>query len=169
MATTYCDDDDVISIAGEAFINACIDDDEDGVISVAEEAYTTSAIERAAVEMNSALNNQYKLSDLAGNDWCKWCNAYLAVWNLAARKNNPPPASVIAAVDQFKEQLSEARWGRFQIPEQSPSFDHSPSVSNLRPEAYKQTMPARVVEEESTRAVPTEGIQREVAFTPGPF
>lgn len=170
MATTYCDQDDVQAICGEPFLITCCDDDMDGVLSATEEGYITAAIRRAAVEMNSALDNQYTLSDLANNDWCLECNAYLTVWYLAARKNNPPPASVIEAVQMYREHLAEARWGRFQIPEQAPSFDHTASVSNFKPELYKTHNPIRVSEEESTRTPPdSETAKRNVSDQPGVF
>lgn len=167
MTTTYCDEDDLISIMGEPFIVAQSDDDMDGTLSATEATHATTAINRAAVEMNSALDSQYILADLANNDWCKWCNAYLAIWNLYARKGNPPSPSVIEAVQTFREHLSEARWGRFQVPEQAPSFDHTGSVSNFRPEMYKVDAPIRVIVEESTRDAPGENIKRNQAGLPG--
>ena len=167
MTTTYCDQDDVISIMGEPFIIAQCDDDMDGTLSTVEATHITTAIRRAAVEMNSALDAQYILSQLSTNDWCIECNAYLTVWYLYARKGNPPSPSVIEAVQVFREHLSEARWGRFQIPEQAPSFDHTGAVSNFRPELYKIEAPIRVIGEESTRDDPGENIKRHQAGLPG--
>jgi hypothetical protein len=83
MAQTYCDEDDIVSIIGEPTLLVCIDDDQDGVRSDDDDDKVTACIERAAVEMNAALANQYVLSELASNDWCKWCNAYLAVYYLS--------------------------------------------------------------------------------------
>lgn len=146
---------------------ACIDDDQDGVESVAESAYVTDAITRAAVEMNGKLRQQYTLSELSANDWCKWCNAYLAAWYLGARRNNPPAPSVISVVDMYREQLELASWGRFQLPEQAPSFEHIPAVSNFAPELGKVSNPIRVITEESTGAVPGGNRKRNVARQAG--
>lgn len=168
MAQTYCEREDIESILGVAGVLALIDDDQDGTEASAETLHATNAIERAAVDMNSALRNQYVLSELADNDWCKWCNAYLAAYYLLNRKNSAVPASVADEVVQFREKLAEARWGRFQVPEQAPSFQHTPAVSNFQPEIRKFDNPIRVYEEESTGTKPTNpNISREPAFIPG--
>lgn len=167
MAQSYCVRADIESILGVAGVAACIDDGQEGAESVADAAEVTQAIERAAVEMNSALRNQYKLTDIADNDWCKWCNAYLAAYYLTNRKNNAVSASIADEVTRFRDQLSEARWGRFQLPEQAPSFDHTPSVSNFNPEIRKFNHPIRVIEEESTGGTPHESRMREPAYVPG--
>ena len=168
MAQTYCVRADVESILGVAGVLACIDDNQDGAEAAGETTEVTNAIERAAVEMNSSLRNQYVLSELADNDWCKWCNAYLAAYYLTNRKNNPPSASVADEIIRFRDQLGEARWGRFQVPEQAPSFQHTPTVSNFNVELQKLDTPIRVVTEESTGSAPTNpNIKRETAFNPG--
>lgn len=167
MAQTYCDYDDIVSIIGAAAVLACIDDDSDGNESTVESTQVTQSIERAAVEMNSALGCQYVLSELASNDWCKWCNAYLACYYLMKRRANPLPTSIGEDISFYRQQLEEARWGRFQVPEQASSFDHTAAVSNFRPEIYKNRNPIRVVTEESTREAPEDGVKREQANVPG--
>lgn len=168
MSTTYCDQDDVTSILGAAAVLALIDDDQDGEATAAETQYVTDAIERAAVEMNTAIeNSDYDYADLANNAWCKWCNAYLAVYNLAGRKNDTPAASVVEQIQAYQRHLEELRWGRFRIPEQSPSHETTPTVTNFRPEVDKINSPIRVVAEESTGTAPPEGIKRETAYQPG--
>lgn len=169
MVTTYCDRDDIIDIAGEASILAAIDDGHDGVESAAETLYVTKAINRAAAEMNVALECQYILSELSGNEWCKWANASLALYFLRTRRNNPAEASVIEAVNSIRTMLEEIRWGRASLPEQSPSFDFTPAVSNMRPELFKVDNPIRVVREESTGGDPDPGIKRNLANQPGIF
>jgi len=167
MTTTYCNRNDIASIIGEPFILACIDDDRTGVESPAQTAYITGAIERAAVEMNQSLCKQYILSQLSGNAWCKWCNAYLACWYLIARRGNPPPPAIIDEVQTYRQQLAEIKFGRFEVPEQNPSFDHLPSVTNFKPEVSKVDAPIRVDLEESTRAYPVDGVKRNPAGMPG--
>lgn len=167
MATTYCDRDDIESIVGPAFVVACCDDNEDGALSATETLRITEAIERAAVHMNHALDKQYVLSQLTSNDWCKWCNAYLAVMQLAQRKGNPPQPSVIDAVQDFNRQLEDIRWGKDEVPEQAPSFEHIPTVSNFNPELFKSYNPIRVVTEESTGASPVGNRKRNQAGQSG--
>jgi hypothetical protein len=160
MSTTYCVQADVESIIGAAAVLACSDDDQDGALSPDEDLIVTAAIERAATEMNSALCSQYKLSDLSGNDWCKWCNAYLACWYLFKRRANPGPVSIGEDIAFYRDQLSEARWGRFQIPEQNPSFEHTPAVSNFRPNISSRDNPIEVDTNTSTGIAPVGGRKR---------
>lgn len=168
MAQTYCTRADIESIVGQPGVLACIDDDRDGAEVAGETAHVTNAIERAAVEMNAALSNQYPtLSSLASNAWCKWCNAYLAAYMLYARRGNPPPHIVIEAVGDYREKLAEARWGRFQIPEQLPENETIATVSNFQPELHRRTGPISVDVEQSTGASPQGGRKRNVADMPG--
>lgn len=167
MATTYCDSDDIVAIIGEAAVLACIDDDNDGLESATETLHVTNAIERAAVEMNQSLRHQYVLSELTSNDWCKWCNAYLASWFLYARRTNPCPNSLQEAVQKYRDELLEMRWGRQQLPEQAPSFEHHPTVTNFRPELGKREMPIRVNTTESTGASPEGNRKRFTSYQAG--
>lgn len=163
MTTTYCVRADIESLVGIPAVLACIDDDHDGVESAGDTLNITAAIERAAVEMNGALDRQYTLADLSDNDWCKWCNANLAAMFLFARRGNPAPSSVIEAAQAYRERLAEIMYGRQQVPEQNPSFEHTPAVSNFKPEIGKYDNPIRVVREESTGAAPNTPHRRNVA------
>lgn len=168
MATTYCTTTELDAIIGTPSRVSWSDDDQDGVLSVTEATYATLAIERAAVEMNAAIEqSDYDFADLASNAWCKWCNAYLAVHYLAARKNNTPADSVEMQVAQYRAWLEELRWGRFRIPEQAPSHETRGTVSTFAAELYKETNPIRVIVEESTGSAPVPPIKREVAGIPG--
>ncbi len=170
MTAIYCARNDVASLIGEPAILACIDDDRDGVESPAESGYIAGAINRGAVEMNQCLNQQFPdLSVLSANDWCKWCNAHLTAWHLFARRGNPPPPSIIDAVQTYRTQLEEIRFGRFRVPEQAPAFDHLPCVSNFTPELRKGKNPIRVVEEESTGLKPVGHRMRNPSGIPGPW
>lgn len=167
MTTTYCNRSDVATIIGDPMILSCIDDDRTGVETPEKTAIITACIERGAVEMNQALYQQYKLSDLSGNAWCKWCNAYLACWYLNSRRGNPPPPAIVDEVQTFKQQLSEIMFGRFQVPEQAPSIECIPVVSNFKPELGKLFSPIRVSRDESTGVDPVGGRKRNPAGIPG--
>jgi hypothetical protein len=167
MAIVYCSRLDIVSIIGEAAVLACIDDDQDGVESPLESSFVDHAIERAAVEMSIYLRQQYDLLDIANNTWCKWCNAYLAAWNLFTRRGNPPPDTLVQIVDKYREELKDIKNGLMQLPEQNSSFEYIPTVSNLQPELGKLVMPVRVDVQESTGSSPAPGRMRHVAKQPG--
>ena len=167
MAQTYCVRADIVSVIGDAALLACIDDDHNMVESAAETLHVTNAIERAAVEMNIKLRQQYKLSELASNAWCKWANTLLAVYYLRTRRANPVESSVAESVVEIRELLEDISWGRRQLPEQAPSFEHIAAVSNYQPEIHKLDAPIRVDTEESTGASPGGNRKRQVAGMPG--
>lgn len=154
MATVWCSRNDITDVVGEAAVLACIDDNQDGIENTSESAAVTNAIERAAVEMNNTLCCQYILSDLLNNSWCKWCNTYLAIWHLFSRRANVPPASVVDYVQTCRDQLSEIRWGRFQVPEGVSSIEHTPAVSNFNVEMNNDQGPVVVDGFRSTGAEP---------------
>lgn len=168
MAQTYCEREDIESILSEAGVLAPIDDDQDGIESDSDAAHITSMIERAAVEMNAAMRHQYHpLSDLASNEWCKWANATLAAYFIRSRKGNPAEQSLVDQVIEIRRMLIEIRWGRDQIPDQSPTHGHTPTVSNFQPELIKTFAPIRVDVEESTGETPHSSLKRNVAKLPG--
>lgn len=154
MATVYCNRLNLESIISKAGVLACVDDDQTGEEGTTETSYIADCITRAAVEMNESLRCQYPLANLASNDWCRWCNAYLACWFLFERRANPVPPGIIDAVQTYRERLSEIRWGRFQVPEVSPAFDYAPSVTNFVPELGHSVAPIRVDTDESTTTAP---------------
>lgn len=164
MATTYCNRADIASIIGEPAVVAWCDDDQSGDLSPVEEAYITGAISRAAVEMNEKIRHQYgDLSAIVGNDWARWCNAYIACWMLASRRANAPPGSVIDAVINYRDMLTEIRWGRTSIPEQAPSHDFAPAVSNPTIELNNLEGPVAIDTDISTGSTPDGTRRRNVA------
>lgn len=169
MATqTYCVAADVEYVLSAAGVTARLDDAEDGQRSVAEEAFLTRAIEIAAGKINQKVRHQYKLTDLAaGNDWLRDCNATLAAKSLAMRRGNPLPESLAQECKDYEAMLDRIRYGREQIPQQSPSFDHTPTVSNYTVEAGKINHPVRVITEESTGDAPHPDVKRPAARIPG--
>lgn len=163
---TYCSTDNLKSIMGEAGFVAALDDEENGVLSAQAELYATAAIERAAVKINAMVRHQYILADVASNDWLKWANAAYAVYELRCRKMNPAEASVDDNYQEAKDMLVEIRWGRQQLPEQSPSFDYLPTVSNLKVVPKANPGPVRVDLQESTGSAPAANSGRK-RFTTG--
>lgn len=161
MAQTYCTQSDIEAIISASGLLACIDDTESGQPSTAATLHVTNAIERAAVKINAAAGRQYSpLADLASNDWCKWANAVLAAYYLQTRRGNPAWASLADQVKEIEELLDEIAWGRRGIPEQAPSFDHLPTVTNFSVEPGRAIAPIRVNQDESTGSDPADGSQR---------
>jgi len=154
MATTYCTRSDIETLLSPVALIECIDDDHSGTESAAETIHITNAIERAATRLNMAVSRQYVLSEVTGNAWMKWANATLAAELLASRRGNPAPQSIMDDAKEILELLNEISWGRKPLPEQAPSFDHLPTVSNFEAEPRKRIMPVRVVKEESTGSDP---------------
>jgi hypothetical protein len=171
MATqTYCVAADVEYVLSAAGVTACLDDGEDGQRSAAEDDLLTRAIEIAAGKINQRVRHQYKLTDLAaGNDWLRDCNAYLAAKSLAERRGNPSPQSLMDECKDRERLLEEIRWGREQIPQQNPSFDHSPTVTNFEPELGRYHSPIRVRQIESTGEEPEPPVKRWPAGGPLPY
>lgn len=164
---TYCDRSDLEDIIGAAAVFASIDDDQNGVESASETLLVTRAIERAANKINGYVEHQYKLADVAANEWLTWANAVMACYALRTRRNNPAEQSITDDYNEVSRMLIEIRWGRDQLPNQAPSFNHLPTVSNFQPELNKGVMPIRVDEEESTGNTPSGAVKRFTAKTPG--
>lgn len=163
MATTYCDSSDVAFVMSQHAIDASIDDNIDGGVSPTTEAgFVADAIELAADDLNSVLSMRYKLSDLAGNTWCKWQNARKAAGALLTRRGNPLPASLAAQIQKCEQTLEGIINQTAKIPNQAESFDHSPAVSNyLVKRAARHSTPLIVDLDTSTRKAPESGIKRE--------
>lgn len=169
MATTYCTRLDVESILSAPAVLALIDDDGDGNESPGESQFVTDAIERAAVKLNGQIGRQYKLEDVTDNDWMKWANAVLAAALLSKRRNNPLPESIHADVQEINELANEIAWGRRSLPEQAPSVEHIPAVTNFRPELGHGYAPVRVSTQESTGASPEGDRKRNISSPIYPY
>ncbi len=167
MTTTYCNRSNIEAIIGVAGVIASCDDDESGDLSIEEEAYITAAIENAAVEINTAVCRQYKLTDVTTNTWLKRANAYMAASLLFQRRGNPGPEHIMQECQRIRDYLALVGDGRRQLPEQNPSFDHLPTVSTFRPEMSKVNSPIRVVVSESTGPAPEGDRKRPIAGQPG--
>jgi hypothetical protein len=91
----------------------------------------TRLIARAANQMNGALEMRYRLSDLAGNPWCRDCNAVIAVYLLATRRGNPAPVHLTTQYENSLRELAEIRRGRMKVPQAAESLDSVPQVTNF--------------------------------------
>lgn len=129
---TYCTRADIESVWNPDDVRSAADDDHNGSLSPTEESHIARAIERAAGTMNGVLEVRYRLSDLAGNAWCRDCNAALAAYLLATRSGDAVPDTIAAEFDRYLEQLASIRDGLTNVPEVAESDAHGPTVSNFR-------------------------------------
>lgn len=157
---TYCTDADVEFVLSEAGVTARVDDQETGTRSTAAEGYIDTAIARAAREINGAIRHQYKLSDVASNEWLKDVNATLAADILCRRRGNAPIESIMSDVQSFREMLAKIKDGREQIPEQLPSFDARATVSNVEVQLNTIDHPVRTDVLTSTGPAPVAPVKR---------
>lgn len=169
MTTTYCTRQDIEAIISAPGLLACIDDDESRDESATESTYVTKAIERAAVRLNSQVSRQYQLSDVTANGWMKWANAVMAAAILKRRRDNPLSESLAADVREVEEMANEIAWGRRSLPEQTPSFDHSATVSNFQPRLGVPYAPIRVDQNESTGPSPVGDRKRNLSSPKYPY
>ena len=169
MTTTYGTRAGIESIMSPATLLAHIDDDQTGTESAGETAHVTNAIERAAVRINMAVSRQYDLADVTSNTWLVWANNVLAAEMLYARRGNPAPQSIMDAAKEIESLLTEIQWGRASLPEQVPSYDFGPAVTNFHVEPGRRIAPVRVSREESTGANPEPGVKRYLANQPGVY
>ena len=166
MTTTYCEVADVEDILSEAGVTAYTDDPEDGTRDAADTAHVTTASERAATRINSQIEMTYKLADVAGNTWLKWCNATMAALAVATRRLEPAPARLVVEVDEYKSDLQEIKLGTMKLPEQAASFDTLPTVTNFDVERGRGVAPIRVRPDESTGPFPHSSRKRRTAREP---
>lgn len=147
---TYCTQLDIEAIWTPAALLASVDDNEDGVLSPAEAALIERAIQRAANSMNALLEVRYALVDIAGNLWCRDCNAVLAAYLLATRRDEPPPAGLASERQRYLTDLREMRDGQQQVPQVAESNHHAPTVSNFAIDLRAQRAKVRRIIETSS-------------------
>ena len=132
MTTTYCVKADIEAIWPPAEVLASVDDDATGTLSATEEGYITRAIERAANFLNARLELRYRLSDLAGNAWCRDANAAIAAYWLSTRRGEAAPAHLQQQYDAYVAEVSDIAMGKAKVPEVRESFDTGPGVTNFQ-------------------------------------
>ncbi len=151
---TYCTRADLESVWNPAAVLAAADDDSSGTLSTSEEAHIARAIERGAGTMNAVLEVRYDLADLAGNGWCRDCNAALAAYLLATRNGDAAPYAIAAEFDRYLDNLALIRDGSMQVPEVLESDQHGPTVTNFRVDMRQRRAKVRRVTETSTAGPP---------------
>jgi phage gp36-like protein len=156
---TYCTRTDLEAAWTPAALLAAVDDDSSGTISPAEEAIVTRAIERAANRMNAVLEMRYPLSELAGNTWCRDCNAALAIYLLATRLGEPADDAVQEQYDAYVDDLNHIIAGRRRVPQAAESLEHSPTVSNFVVQPMRDKETIRRVDDLSTGKPPPGGLK----------
>jgi phage gp36-like protein len=133
---------------------AAVDDDTSGTISVDEEAIITRAIERAANRMNAALELRYDLEQLAGNDWCRDCNAAIAVYLLATRRGTAAAAEILEQYQSYFAELELIAAGQRRVPQAIEALQHSPTVTNFDVDPTQAVATVRRVDDISTGDLP---------------
>lgn len=130
--TLYCEVEHLKSIIS-AFGVALRTDDLDATSST---NYAEDAIERATVDVNFYLLQNYEVAAIAASAWVKWCTAAFAVVALCKRRGNSVPASLQAELDRYLEALKAISEGKAMLPGDTgpvpPRFDNTPGVSNMR-------------------------------------
>lgn len=144
----------VEALLSPASILAAIDVDEDGVESTYEESLIDAAIIRAALKINQQIRHQYKLSDVTNNDYLEYANNVYAAYEIRTLSGDPAEPSLQDKYQEIEAVLKEVRWGRDQLPDQSPSFDHLPTVSSLQVNMANPLSPVVVNTSQSTGSAP---------------
>lgn len=152
---TYCTRADVEVAWTPAALLAAVDDDATGTISAAEEAIVTRAIERGANRMNGSLEMRYGLVLLAGNAWCRDCNAALAVYLLATRRGVAASAAIQEQYEAFLLDLEQIVAGRMRVPQASEALQHSPTVTNFAVDPNQPLATVRRLDDLSTGDLPS--------------
>lgn len=155
MATqTYCTREDIESVWTPTAVLHCADDDLSGTLSPTEEQHIARAIERAAGIMNGLLEVRYDLADLVASTWCRDCNAALAAYLLAIRRDEDLPAGIVAEYARYLRDLAEIRAGQQRVPQVIASDRHAPTVSNFAIDLRQSRAKVRRVRELSTGDAP---------------
>jgi hypothetical protein len=134
--------------------------------SSTEAARVASAIEATATRMNMIFQNftLYSLVSLAANEWCKWCNAWLAAAELCRRRGNAPPQSILEREQYYEGYLKLLQNGVVMvIPGTPPTYDGRPAMTNFTVEPAR-VMPVRRQPDISTGKEPDGNVQSWPAY-----
>lgn len=156
---TYCTRADVEASWTPADLLAAIDDDSSGTISAGEEAIVTRAIERAANRMNAALEMRYSLALLAGNTWCRDCNAALAAYLLATRRGDPASDVIQEQYETWQHDLESIAAGSLRVPQVVETLQHSPTVTNFAVAPLERIATVRRLDDVSTGDLPSGAVK----------
>ncbi|GAA4441990.1 phage protein Gp36 family protein [Bremerella cremea] len=148
MSTTpYCTATQLTSILGPSALLRLLDDNEDGTAGSLESSYASDAIEQAASQMNLFLHARYATSDLVASDWCRWCNAYLAIDLLVRRRGNPADSSLTEIAQTYRAQLEAIARGELALPDAARPHTALPRISNHQT-ALGERLPVRTIRPE---------------------
>ena len=149
----YCDAEDVETLWSVWGVAVRIDDEADEDSS----ALIASMIAKATADVNFYLLQIYSPAALATATWVKWCTAIFAAVDVARRRGNSPPESMMAEYQRYKEALTAILNGEMLLPGDdgllAPQFDNLPCTTNMRIDSrYRATV--RSVGAQSTGGVP---------------
>jgi hypothetical protein len=99
------------------------------------------------------LEVRYDLADLAGNAWCRDCNAALAAYFLAVRHDDVP-SGIAAEHARYLSDLANIRDALLQVPEVVESDYHRPTATNFAVDLRERREKIRRVPETSAGEVP---------------
>ena len=150
----YCTVGDVQSILGIPGVSQAVDDDRNRAQSPAEAQYVSDMIDMAASVMDMYLLRRYTAAELAGNAWCKWCNAQLAVCRILSRRGNKPPKSQIDECTEYRDMLRAIAAGQAAVPDASLASNPGPAVDNYHVQ-FGRRRPIRTTDSQSSRPIPS--------------
>jgi hypothetical protein len=136
----YCSAADVETLWSVFGVAVRIDDeaDEDSA------ALLASMIGKATADVNFYLLQVYSPAALASATWVRWCTAYFAAVDIARRRGNAAPESMLAEYDRYKELLKAVLAGEALIPGDdgllAPEHDVLPCATNLRVDSRFRTI-----------------------------
>ena len=151
--TTFCTANDVAAILSDDLSERAIDDGEDGSVSTAEEAYRTRAIEQGANDIALYIHQRYAVASNASNPWLRDCNAVLAAFNIARRRQMSVSEMLRQERKEYLDKLIAIRDGKLQLPGGTPRASGAPVVTNYRIDATDSLGPIKVDPQRSSGAL----------------
>lgn len=104
-----------------------------------------NAIARATAFFMTKVYKFYAQSALEGNEFCRWCVAYMAIGQLFKRRGNYPPPAIQEEIEGWSEHLEKIEEGTAEIPGASRRYEQTGmSMSNLRYDQRYQVAKVRV-------------------------
>lgn len=136
---TQADVEDILSVEG---VLLATDDERAGSTVTSN---VTNAIARATARFNAKVYKFYTLTALTGNEFARWCAAYMSISQLFIRRANMLPASIQEEIAGWMEHLDKVEAGTAEIPGATRRFEQTGmSMSNLRYDMRYAVAKARV-------------------------
>lgn len=136
----YCSLSDVQFVLSSFGVEARANDADEPITFDTDEvaasaATVASAIEKATVDMNLYLFQNYTLAACRDATWCKWCDAIFAAVELCRRRGNTIPQALLDEYNRYLEALKQIASGALALPSDSgleaPQFDMAAVVTNF--------------------------------------